>query len=112
VRKSVAADDSLVGLHRDTCNLLEHLAGWIELFGSNAGFVRILVGAHTARHHNLFERRVSCALADSVDRAFHLPCASGDCSEGVRDGETQVVMAMRRDDGLLNAAHSLPDTLN
>ena len=54
VRERVASDDGLVRLHRNFGDLLQQLAGGIEVLAGNAGGVRILVGADAHGHHNLF----------------------------------------------------------
>src|SRR5208282_2803670 len=43
MRKRIAASDGLVWLHRDTCDFRQRLAGSVQLFGGNCGFVRITV---------------------------------------------------------------------
>ena len=50
------------------------------------------------RHHDLFERGVAGALAQTVDRALDLARAVGDAGERVRDREAEVVVAVRGDD--------------
>ena len=52
------------------------------------------VSAHAHRHHDLFERGVSGALADAVHRALELLHARFHRRERVRDGEPEVVVAV------------------
>src|SRR5215468_5950287 len=49
VRKRIAPDDGLIRLHRNSGNLLEHLARRVKLFGGNRGVVRIFVRSHSQR---------------------------------------------------------------
>ena len=72
VRKRIAADDSLVRLHRNARDLRQHLAGLKELLAGNRGFISIAVGADPHRHDDLFQRGIAGALADAVDGALYL----------------------------------------
>ncbi len=68
------------------------------------------------RHDHFFERAIAGALAQSVDRAFHLPCAAdGDAGQRVGHRHAQVVVAMHRPhrlvavgDALAQVADELP----
>ena len=60
--------------------------------------MRQRIGAHFERHHDLFERRVAGALADAVDRALDLPRAGLHGGQRVRDGQAEIVVAVRRQD--------------
>ena len=64
--------------------------------------MRVLQG-----HHDLFERRVAGPLAEAVDRAFDLPAPGLDRGQAVGDGQAQVVVAVRADDGLVDVRHVL-----
>src|SRR5271157_2829727 len=72
VRKRIPAGDGLVGLHGNTGDLRQHLAGSIQVLAGDCGFVMIPVGAHPHGHDDFFERRIAGALADAVDGALHL----------------------------------------
>ena len=51
------------------------------------------------RHDELLERGVAGALADAVDRALDLPHAALDRREAVGDGQAEIVVAVRAEDG-------------
>ena len=59
------------------------------------------------RHHDLFERRVAGALADAVDRALDLPGAAFDRGERIRDGQAEIVVAVRAEDHPIGMRHAL-----
>ena len=72
VSKRIAADDSLVRLHRNARDLRQHLAGMKELLAGNRGFISIAVGTDAHRHDDLFQGSIAGALADAVDGALNL----------------------------------------
>ena len=51
--------------------------------------------AHGQRDGDLFERSVARALADAVDRAFHLTRARPNRRQRIGHGQSQIVVAMR-----------------
>src|SRR5438067_7985343 len=53
-------------------------------------------------------RSVAGALADPVHRAFHLPRPGRNGGERVGDGETQVVVTVRREGDALGPGDALP----
>ena len=77
----------------------------------DAGVERHAIGPRLHRHHDLFQRRVACALADAVDGAFDLPCARDDTGQRVGNGETEVVVAVGREDRLVGIRHALAQHL-
>ncbi len=50
---------------------------------------------HVQRYRDFFQRSVSRALADAVDRALDLPRASCDRGQRIRHGQAQIVVAVR-----------------
>ena len=61
--------------------------------------------AHLERHDDLFERRIARAFADPVDGALDLPDSVLNPRQGVRYGQTQIVVAVRAQDGLVDVLH-------
>src|SRR5690606_21942644 len=57
-------------------------------------------------HHQLLGGAVAGALADAVDRAFHLPLTSFDGGQRIRDFQAQVVVAVCAEHYLVGAAHA------
>ncbi len=94
VCEGVFADDGFVGLHRHGRDVGQHLAGREQFFTDNGGRVRIAVRANSHCHYKFFQRGVPCALADAVDRTFHLPNARVDSGQRVGHRESQVVVAV------------------
>src|SRR5208282_4404307 len=107
MRKRIAASDGLVWLHRDTCDFRQRLAGSVQLFGGNCGFVRITVAAYPHGHDDFFEGGIAGALANAVDGALHLARTLLHSRQRVRDRQTEVVMAMGGDRYLLDAGDFL-----
>src|SRR5207248_4551044 len=95
VRERVAADDRLVRLHRLARQRRQQLTRVEEPRRLDRGVVREAVAAHAQRHHELLERRVAGALADAVYRDLHLPYAAAERREAVRDGQAEIVVAVR-----------------
>ena len=58
-------------------------------------------------HRNLFERRIAGTLTNTVDGDLDLTGTSHHTIEGVGSSHTQVVMAMGRDDGLVDIVDML-----
>ena len=56
-----------------------------------------VVAPRAQRHHDLLERGVAGPLADAVDRALDLTGTVRHAGQRVRDGQAQVVVAVRRD---------------
>ena len=98
VRKRVAADNSLVWLHFKSDDAREQLTGGIKLLGSDARVKRQTIGAHVQRHHDLFERCIPGAFADTVDGALNLPRACFERGESVCHRESEIVVTMHADD--------------
>ncbi len=65
------------------------------------------IGAGVEQHHELLEGGVAGALADAVDRALHLAGAGDHAGERVGDGEAEIVVAVHRDDDVLQAGREL-----
>ena len=110
--KALRPGHRLVGLHRHARDLAQHLAGGEQLLADDPGVVGIPVGPHSHGHHNFFERSVACALSDAVDGALHLARAGGDRGQRIGDRQSQIVVTVRRDDHLLDAAHALSNALD
>src|ERR1051326_467061 len=105
VGKGVASDNRLVGLHPEADYLRKQLARRIKLARIDCGFERQLIAAHIQRHHHLFQRGVTRPLADTVDRAFDLTGAGINRRETVRDGKTEIVVAMHADRNVFSIAY-------
>ena len=95
VRESIRADDGFVRRDTRPCNFCKQPAGWINFaqldFRAEAE-VRV---SHGQCDRKLFERSISGAFADAVDRALDLARACANRRERIRDRKAQVVVAMR-----------------
>ena len=107
VRKRVPADDRLVVLHREVRHGGDQPRRTRQHLAFDAGTMRQQIVTRADRHHDFFQRGVSGALSEPVDRAFDLPCTSAHAGERVGNRETQVVVAMRRQHDLLDARHAI-----
>ena len=103
MRERIAPDDRLVGLH-DVAGQARHEARRACELPRGDGRVQARdVTARGQQHHDLLERRVARALADAVDRALDLPRPRERARVGVGDRQAEVVVAVRRDDDVLQA---------
>ena len=82
-------------------------AGRGELIGGHVGGEGEDVVARAQRHDELLQGTVAGPLADAVDGAFHLAGAGLHGGDGVGHRQPQVVVAVDRDDGLVDVPHVL-----
>src|SRR5260370_31599929 len=107
VREGIASGNGFVGLHRDSGDLAQHLAGREKLLADYTSVVRIAIGTDPHRHHNLFERSVAGAFSDSVDRALHLPRSGSDCGQRISNSQAEIIVAVSGDRYILNSGPAL-----
>ena len=91
---------------KPVCSLTRRLAA-DDVRRVHVGGEAVRVAPRADRHDDLFERGVAGPLADTVDGALDLPGPGAHRGEAVRYGEPKVVMAVHRDDGLVD----IPDVL-
>ena len=101
VGKGVLADNRLVPRHHQAGDVREFAAGRHEELRLDAGRDAVNIGARSQGHDDFFERRVAGPLADPVDRHLDLPGAGANAGEAVRDGQTQIVVRVRRENNLV-----------
>ena len=106
MRKGIPPDDRLVVLHRERGRRRDELGGAREHRRLDAGPERQHVVAHLHRHHDLFERGVAGALADTVDGALDLPRARLHAGERIGDRHAEVVVAVRREARFVGIGHA------
>src|SRR3990172_2991658 len=109
VRERVLADDRLVGLDVDAGDVGEQARALEDLLGPDPRVHAEEVLARAEGHHDLLQGGVAGPLADPVDRALDLPRAVHDRGERVRHRLAQIVVAVDREDDLLDPAHALAD---
>ncbi len=95
VRERVRADHCLVRRHGYAGNRGEQTAGRIDVFEDDVGDRAEIALPHVQRYGDLFQRSVSGAFADSVDRALDLPRPAGDSRKRICNRKSKVVMAVR-----------------
>ena len=106
VRKGITAYDCLVRLHRHIHQAGYHTAGRVNLLRVDVSFnINILMTSDN--HSHLFERSISGTFADTVDSNFHLAGAVQHTCHCIGSSHSQVVVAMRGDDSVMNAVHML-----
>ena len=112
VGERVAADDGLVALHLNAGDVRHQPAGRHQPLGVDArvAVVKILPGAQ--RHDDFFERTVAGPFADAVDRAFDLSGAVFDAGQAVGHGQSQIVVAVDADHGLVDVRHAFAQRAN
>jgi hypothetical protein len=108
VGEGVLADDRLVGLDLDSGDEAQELAGVIDLVGLDSGVALEELASDLEGHDDLLHRGIPGPLADAVDRALDLAGAGSDRGQAVGHRETQVVVAMNADHGLVDVGHTLP----
>ncbi len=106
VRKGVCANDGLVGLHRVAGHAGHQFGGRHDLRGVDAGVEVENVAAGFNRHDHFFQRGIPGALAQAVNRTFHLACAVQHRRQGVGDGQAQVVVAVSGPNHLVGIGHA------
>jgi hypothetical protein len=107
VRKGILTDDRFVALYEHSRDARNQATCAAKLGGVDTGLDTVVVLTSLERHDNFFEGRVSRTLAQPVDRAFDLSRSCFDCRETVRNGQTEIVMAMRADDRLMDIRNVL-----
>src|SRR5258708_32029833 len=110
VRKGIAADDGLVRRGREADDLCQLLACGVELFELEVVLDGILIAADAQRGSDFFQRRIACALADAVDGALYLTRSAFNRCQGVGDGQSQIVVAVRGKDHFIRTWHALTDS--
>ena len=114
VRKRVLAYDRLVELHRKSRDGRNQPRGLHDLRRIDIVVIRHNVMANLHRHHDFFQRRVTRAFSKAVNRTFNLPRPCFDSRQGVCRRHAQIVVAVRGDDNLVHARHTLqqhPDNI-
>ncbi len=81
VSECVGADDGFIGRDGDSRDRREQAAGGIDFLEANIRRGAEMALADVKRYCDFFERSISSAFADSVDRAFHLAGARGNRGE-------------------------------
>ncbi len=105
VGEGVGTDDRLVGLHRHVAELADQRAGAMNFVVTDVGVHPEQIGAGFEDHCHLFQRAVAGPLADTVDGALNLASSHLHCADGVGYREPEIVVAVDRDDGLVDVGH-------
>ena len=105
MRECVETDDRLVALDLDAGDPRQQPRRGQQLRRVQPGVRAVVAGAHLQRHRQLLHRRVAGTFADAVDGAFDLARTALDRGQRVRDGQAQVVVAVRAEDHAVGAAH-------
>ena len=108
----VGPDHRLVGLDGCARQLRDQARRARDLCRVDAGLEAQPRPAHAQQHHDLFERRVACALADAIDRALDPPGARHDPGFRVGGGQAQVVVAVDREEYTIRPAGPADDLLD
>src|SRR5436190_7406741 len=95
--EGVSPHDGLVRLHRVAGEPRDHATGSRQLVGVESRVEAVHLAARPQEHHDLLERAVSGPLAEAVYRTLHLASARHNSGIGIRDRQTEVVMAMHGD---------------
>src|SRR5437773_958563 len=110
--ESVGADDGLVRLHHHAGNVTDQAAALENLLRPDLGIRTVKVCACAQAHDDLLQRGVPGPLADAVDRAFDLASAFHNCRQGIPDRHAEIVMAMHRNNRLLDIWYILANAAN
>ncbi len=110
--KGIGTDNGLVGLHHDTGDGRQQLAGGIDVLGDHLCTERHDVLAGAQGHDHLFEGTVAGPLADAVDGALDLLGPGLYCGQRVGYCQTEIVMTMYRQDRLVDIGHMLLEILD
>ncbi len=112
VGEGVGTDDGLVRLHRHVAELADQGAGAMNFAVADVGVHPEQVGAGFEDHRHLFQRTVAGPLADAVDGALDLASAHLHGTDGVGHREAQIVVAVHRDDGLVDVGYPVEQGLD
>ena len=112
VGEGVGPDDGLVGLHRHVAELADQGAGAMNFAVADVGVHPEQVGAGLQDHRHLFQRAVAGPLADAVDGALDLAGPHLHGADGVGHREAQIVVAVHRDDGLIDVGYPVEQGLD
>src|SRR5215210_6432549 len=107
VQKGVAPHDGLVRGDLIARDVGDHAARVGELAGFDADTGAVEVRSRGERHHDLLQRGISGPLPDAVYGHLDLAGPDLDPCERVGDGHPQVVVAVDREDALLEGRHPL-----
>ena len=72
VSEGIGAYDRLIVGGRLADNVINQLAGTVDLLGINTGQLAVEVGAGVHSHNNLFQGGVTCTLAKAVYGTLNL----------------------------------------
>src|SRR5437868_569928 len=95
VRKSVGANDRLVGRHVDSDALRHKPRSRRQLSRLDARVQTEVRLPGPERHHYFLERGITRALADAVDGAFGLSRARANARQRVGDGQPEIIVTIR-----------------
>ena len=109
VEEGILAHDGLVQGRGLADDIIDGLAGAVNLGGVDAGGGVEDIGAGAQGHDHLFERGVAGPLAQAVDGAFDLGRAALDAGQGVGHGQAQVIVAVDRELDVPGLLHVLQD---
>src|SRR5690348_11461011 len=112
MRKSVATDNSLIGLYFESNNAGQKLTRGEQLISDDRSFIWQPVGSNMQRHNNFFKRCITRTLADTIDRALNLACACFYCRQAICYSKSQVIVTMNADDKLTILHHSLCNSID
>ena len=107
--EGVRADNGLVRLDNNARVIADEFTDAGDLFGIDTRFQTKDGTSRVQSHDNFLKRRISCPLADAVDRDFGLPCAGTDTCQCVGGGHAKVVVAVDRNNNVLIHPRSILD---
>ncbi len=100
--EGVCPHDCLVRLHRNSGDLGQQFRGVVNLFRFDPRVEPEQVSSRVQGHDNLLHCGVTRPLTDSVDRAFDLAGAVFQGSQGVGNGNAEVIVTMDGEDGTMD----------
>ena len=102
----VVSHDRLVGLHHHASNRREQSTRCVDFTRVDLGVDRSeLILSRADRHHDFFERRVACTLANAIHGALDLTRACADGRKAIGHRQAEIVVAMDRIDHVFGARH-------
>src|SRR4030042_305608 len=110
--KSVAADNSLIGLHGKSGEVTDKTARAVNLLRFHIRRQVKEIGAGLDSHDDFFQGGVTSPLADAVDRTLHLPGAPLDSCQAVGNRQSEVVMAVNANDSAVYIRYVFNDALD
>ena len=109
VGKGIRPYHGLVGLYHDPCNHGDKSAGGVYLLGIDLSGQAQMIPMGVKGHYRFLQRGIPCPFTDPVNGHFNLTGSSLEACQCIGSGESQIVMTMHTQYGLMDTGSMFPD---